>query len=251
MVPLTGCSDLFDYSPHETSPQGLEKGVHERNLGRLLGREPLRKDHFRIGLITDTHYRYHDLHDAVNTLNGQQLDLILVLGDLADQGHKDEYILLQAELERLKAPYLTVIGNHDYLSNGERVYEYLYGPRNYTFAYAGVQVVVWDNVVWESHTEPDWAWLEARLQELEGKGPILLACHIPAWGDQMQEGRGERLANLMTKYGVGYCVSGHTHIYHAEPLPVPQATMPSVDKRQLGVLDIAGAGHTALTLLSY
>lgn len=80
----------------------------------------------RIGLIADIQYadkpdsrtRFYrssvtKLDEAVQYLNKEQLAFTVVMGDLVDEGPQDLQPVLTL-LNRLKAPYHCILGNHDY-----------------------------------------------------------------------------------------------------------------------------------------
>lgn len=91
-----------------------------------VGPRPLGQPLLRIGLIADAQYcdctadkdRFYrisleKLHQAVDTLNERQVDLVINLGDLIDQ-RLGSYPRALRELDRLQMPLLHVLGNHEF-----------------------------------------------------------------------------------------------------------------------------------------
>lgn len=79
---------------------------------------------FRIVAISDVHLgngmTLERLKDNIELINKQNPDLILIGGDLIDNGVKTLYDLnMSEELQKLKAPYgiYMVVGNHEYISD--------------------------------------------------------------------------------------------------------------------------------------
>jgi Icc protein len=238
---IHGCSDPFDYSPFEVDVPREARGQTDKNLGRLLNTDKARDTTatVRIGLLADAHYHFQDIKELVNQLNGESVDFVIVLGDIVDQGLVSEFEILEDVLNDLKMPYLTVIGNHEYLANGEDIYDQLYGSRNYSFSYAGYHFIAWDDVYWEKNGTPDWDWLESRLKQTDRGTPILLA-HIPPWGDQFPEADEARYVALTEQYGVQASLHGHKHQFGIENYnnDILYATVPAVDKLSYGILTL-------------
>lgn len=80
----------------------------------------------KIGLISDPQYadkengktRFYKnslekLELAVQSLNKQDLDITVVLGDMVDEGPKDAKPIID-RLNKLKMPFYPILGNHDY-----------------------------------------------------------------------------------------------------------------------------------------
>lgn len=70
----------------------------------------------RIGAIGDIHIRkdtinaYTDIFEPII----KQVDVLLLCGDLTDEGLPEEAVTLRKELDRIKIPIIGVLGNHDY-----------------------------------------------------------------------------------------------------------------------------------------
>ena len=67
-------------------------------------------------------------------------------------------------MKNLNKPYLTVIGNHDYLSNGEVIYKQMFGDYNYSFEFNKNKFILFDDIIIESNNNPDFNWLSMQFQ---------------------------------------------------------------------------------------
>ncbi|MFO0714450.1 MAG: metallophosphoesterase family protein [Sandaracinus sp.] len=81
-------------------------------------------DHLRIAHLTDLHFgRVTPLavqRAAIDLANAQEADLVVITGDFVC--HSQMFLdQLVAELSRLRAPALGVLGNHDYWSGADEV----------------------------------------------------------------------------------------------------------------------------------
>lgn len=127
---ITGC-DLFRYHPYEDAIH-CTTNLTQQNIDRIES-ECISKDTIRFAFISDTQRQYNDLHDAINYINSlNNINFILHGGDISDFGATFEFEWTLNELSRLNKPYLTVIGNHDFLGTGEHNYLHIFGKYNYS-----------------------------------------------------------------------------------------------------------------------
>jgi predicted MPP superfamily phosphohydrolase len=75
--------------------------------------------HILIAQLSDIHvgsgrYRPELLRAAIEEVNAAQADVVVVAGDLTDDGYADEYSVASAELAALTCPRVVMVpGNHD------------------------------------------------------------------------------------------------------------------------------------------
>lgn len=72
----------------------------------------------RLAAVSDLHFKVGDEGAIASRFDGvsEKADLLLLPGDLTDNGNLEEGSLLAAELSRLGLPVLAVLGNHDFAS---------------------------------------------------------------------------------------------------------------------------------------
>ena len=64
--------------------------------------------------VGGTRYREQLLRTAIAEINAAEPDLVVVAGDLTDDGYPDQYPIAEAELSRLACRHVVrVPGNHD------------------------------------------------------------------------------------------------------------------------------------------
>lgn len=215
---LLACSDPFHYSPFEANVRSSLVNLTEKNLARISQFDTTSGEPFKVALISDPHYHFNDLRDAVNDINGRnEFSFVIVTGDITENGLLKEFEIFHGIMGHLKIPYLTVIGNHDHLSNGASVYRQMFGPLNYSFAFSNVKFIAWDNTIWESENEADFDWLSNALAaNPEEERPasqyhhIIPLSHIPPFDGQMIE-KGEQFHGLLKAHNVTLSVHGHKH----------------------------------------
>lgn len=89
------------------------------------------------------------MNRVVVELNELQPDLVVCTGDITNEGYRQEYKNVLAYLDRIRAPVMTVPGNHDARNVGYVHFEELIGPRHWTRDVGGIRVVGADS------SEPD------------------------------------------------------------------------------------------------
>lgn len=194
-----------------------------------------------IAQISDPHVRpdgrlYQGLVDsntmlraAIRHLNGRSpaVDLVLLSGDVVDEGSMPEYETALRILAELDAPLLTIPGNHDEREAFRRSFAETAplpdeGPLHYVSGNHGpVRIVALDvTVPGAHHGEIDDAaadWLDRALAQ-EPERPTIVMMHHPPFQsgipyiDIYACRDGERLARVIARYpAVERIVCGHIH----------------------------------------
>ncbi|PLX13083.1 MAG: hypothetical protein C0597_12200 [Marinilabiliales bacterium] len=211
---ISGCEDYFEYSPYAANVKSQHQGSHENNLQNIIEADTIEHKEYKFAVIADSHYNYHELNEAIMNINGRNdLAFVIANGDLADHGYLKEYELFHNNMDKLVPPYLTVIGNHDYKSNGIDVYKQMFGEPNKTFTFNNNLFILFDDVFWESNKTPDFDWLEDQLKTSSIYEHVFVVCHIPPYGEQFTEQFEEKYKNLMLQYSVDLSIHGHVHRY--------------------------------------
>jgi predicted phosphodiesterase len=234
-VLLSSCDKLTDYSPYDAKIS--HKNVNALNILRI--QEKLQPtDSLVFIAISDTHTDYSDLRAAVKTTNEMEgISFVVVCGDVTDWGLYKEFDNYYHQISRLNIPFITIIGNHDYLSNGKVIFNKMFGPTNFYFDIGNYRMVVFDNVVWENgNQEPDFNWFQQTLNVPEGMTSI--ACyHIHPLDLQLEKnGYADKMRGITEKYPVSLSIFGHGHdcreeeINNRRYLMVPDITMRSMIK---------------------
>ncbi len=213
IVLFVGCDPWFAYSPYEANVSQRYQGATDSNLARINDLDADDRQSFKVALLSDPHYHYTKLDQAITYINNQgDFDFAIVLGDLTENGLKQEFVYFYESMSRLKIPYVTVIGNHDYLSNGEVVYRQMFGAYNYSFVFNNVKFVMFDNNTVESGKDPDMEWFARQLQNDKGYDHVVPLAHIPPYDQQMARHHLE-YHSLMEKNDIDLSIHGHRHEY--------------------------------------
>jgi Icc protein len=174
--------------------------------------------------ISDVHcgpmFLRERLRTAITEINSIRPDIILVTGDLTENGLISEFKLAQKELKKLKADKIVYLsGNHDYRSTGYLLFKEYFPFTQVTETDEAVIVVV-------SSARPDRddgeignrqnLWLEKTLEKYKNKTRIVAIHHhvvpVPDTGaDQITVvDAGDALRSL-TKSKANLVLCGHRH----------------------------------------
>lgn len=207
------CTKLFEYSPYSANVDNEQLNTNAIQL-QGIANQFKSPSHFSFAVIADVHYHYTSLTSIVKEINNDdEIDFVIIAGDISDQALLTEYELFYSIMKDLNKPYLTLIGNHDYNANGEKIYAQMFGETNYDFVFQNSHFIMFDDVFWESNRKPDFNWLETKLQNNEEYEHQFVIAHIPPFGDQFDEMSEVRYVEIMADNQVSLSIHGHTHSY--------------------------------------
>src|SRR5919106_2535365 len=189
-----------------------------------------------IAQLSDVHvggsrYREELLRTAIEEVNTAEPDLVVVAGDLTDDGYPDQYPLAAQELAAIDCPQIVrVPGNHDARNVGYLRYEDTFGARDsrerLDFGGLSVALVAVDS------SKPDldegeigrehYRWIE---EGFAGEADVrIFVCHhhlvpVPGTGRERNQvlDAGDVLA-LLRRCSVDLVLSGHRHVPYVWPL---------------------------------
>ena len=105
----------------------------------------------------------------------------------------------------MKVPFVTLLGNHDTLSNGKDVYRAMFGDFDYTFDYGGIRFVCVNANQREFPGEsvPDLDWLARASAPGQDVAGVIALSH--------QTLKRPHHLEVLAGNGVLAAISGHTH----------------------------------------
>lgn len=184
---------------------------------------------FSIAHISDLHcgspyFVPELLTTAIDEINDHDPDVVVVSGDLTNEGFLPEYELAQDYLDRLKTQNLVVIpGNHDARNVGYEHFEDVFGSRSSDLYTDDLAIVAVDS------SEPDlnygtvgrgrYPWIESCFDREAALKVFVLHHHllpVPGTGRERNvvHDAGDTLECLM-RSGVNLVLSGHKHVPYA------------------------------------
>jgi Icc protein len=216
-----------------------------------------------IAQLSDVHvggsrYREELLHTAIAEINAAEPDLVVIAGDLTDEGFPDQYPVAAKELAALAASQIVrVPGNHDARNVGYMLYEDTFGARDTRLRLhcAGLDVAL----VGVDSSKPDidegeigrehYRWIEEGFAD--DTDLRVFVCHhhlmpVPGTGRERNQvlDAGDVLA-LLRRCSVDLVLSGHRHVPYVWPL----AGMVLVHSGTVSTLRTRGFLHPAYNLV--
>lgn len=157
-------------------------------------------------------------------------DFLVLAGDLVDQGNRKtdwtEDFFPNGNIVMKRYPIYSVLGNHE--QDSHHYYEYMVNPEPeyyYTFTYGNAQFFMIDTNRDVDEDSEQYNWLEWELSKSTAKWKFVMHHHPPYTSDSDDHGntytglstgggsKARNLVPLMEKYGVDFCMFGHTHLY--------------------------------------
>lgn len=198
---LVACGER--YSPWESDPPSHLRNLTAEQLS-LLNETPEQSFPFTIAVMGDPQGTPKDLQRVVDAINRRDdVKFILALGDLTDYGLLHEYVWAGEALKRSRVPFFTVVGNHDAISHGKTIYREMFGAYDYTFTYAGLNFVMWNNNQYE-FGETDFTWLERNTDSRS-----VVGSHVPPVVDMHRQDQVDRWYEINRRAGIVASLHGH------------------------------------------
>jgi predicted phosphodiesterase len=206
-----------------TSPYSTATDVSEltaENLALLSASSNAEPRAFTFAALGDTHRNYDDFARTIRAINARSnVEFLLYAGDLTDVGLRQEFEWTYDVLREVRVPFLTVIGNHDAVSEGATLYRKMFGPLDYAFTYAGVKFVMFNSNTLEfGHSVPNRAWLQEQLNERDGGSSVVLVTHqSPTNPDDLPGGDVRRFyRDLYEQHDILMEIHGHLRDYELD-----------------------------------
>lgn len=239
-VLLCSCGE-FSYGPFTGNID--EKKYNDKNFISIKNAESVFESEFKILVLSDTHNYYDDLFAAIESINRTKDDVAfaVVTGDITNLSLPKEYLIASMYFNRLKVPYLTVVGNHDLLIDGELIFKRIFGALNFSLKFKNSLFIFLNNNSWESSVDaPDLSWLENELINKYSEN-ILIFMHIePDYPSRFSPIVISEFNRLIKDYNIDYVIHGHRHNHGVSKLEhAVQLTVGSVSKRKYIQLDIS------------
>ncbi len=208
--------EYFEYSPNYLDISFDKKYQNNQSLEKISLNEN-NSNSFCFAVLADNHNGFDELQMAVNTINKQNVDFTIHMGDITNSGFAKEYKISNSTLGKLDSPFFLVAGNHDLLRNGKNIYNEMYGDYDFSFTYGNSKFIVINNNSWEYDENmniPDLDFLENELKEGMEYQHTFVFAHIPPFIQGWSSEKKERYKQLMIDYNVTYSIHGHNHIYY-------------------------------------
>lgn len=214
MLFLFSCNAL-EYHPYDVHVK--RKGINAKNIA-LIEEQCAGKDTIRFVWMGDAQRAYDDLRDFVREINKREdIDFVMNGGDLADFGLNREFDWIEDQMEKLTVPYVSLVGNHDLLGNGNDVFKTMYGPFNYSFIAGHTKIICLNTNFLEfdySEAVPDYSFMKEQLLDSLTREyhQTIVTMHAPPLGEQFDNNTADYFQYFVRSYkNILFCVHAHTH----------------------------------------
>lgn len=209
---LSSC-DLIDIHPYDGKIEG-EKHINEKNIEKIESRLA-GHDSICFAVISDTQRWYDETEDEVASINRRtDIDFVIHCGDMTDFGITKEFEWQRNILQKLRVPYVVILGNHDCLGSGKEVYRAMFGRENFSFVAGPTRFVCLDTNALEydfSNPVPDLGFIRSFADDptVTSSIPVM---HVCPFSDEFNDNVADafnyyihRLTNPIL------CLYGHKH----------------------------------------
>jgi Predicted phosphohydrolases len=223
LILLNSC-DLIDYHPYDGKlSSGTEIDINRKNILKI---EALCKDKdtIRFVMISDTQRSYDETEDFMKHFNSQvnDVDFILHGGDIADFGMKKEFEWAHKILFKLKVPYVSMIGNHDIIGNGDQVFKKMYGEENFSFIVGDTKIICLNTNAIEydySNPVPDFTFINEQIADSSRNKRTIIAMHAPPGNEQFNNNVKDVFHWIIKRApSLLFCLHGHEHNFKIRDL---------------------------------
>lgn len=185
-----------------------------------------------IAHLSDLHVGAHNhvektLLDAIDQVNNLNPDLVVLTGDLTDNGYYLEFLKVNEYLELFENPVMVVPGNHDARHVGNETFEEIFHDRSGTLSNdtGDLTVIGLDSsepdLDYGKVGRPQQIWMEDELLNAQNNNQYkIIALHhhiipVPKTGRERNvlADAGDILHSL-TNNNVDLVISGHKHVPH-------------------------------------
>lgn len=216
-VMLMSCERPFEYSPYEVRIKDGYEDLTAKNLEKL-GKQTAGST-VTVAVIGDSQRFYDDIDGFVKSVNANpDIDFVLHLGDISDFALAREFQWVHDDLKELRVPYLTVIGNHDLLANGNKAYRLMYGPEDYTFDFGGIRFAMMNTNSREYEDDsnlPRIDELKRFIGDTSEYDQLVVCGHVPPVSDDINQALVPIFNSTIANSGKAeVMLFGHDHRYY-------------------------------------
>ena len=215
---VLGLNSCFEYNPNQIILDDEESGLTQKNITRIQSRPAPAV--IKFAFMGDTQRFYDEAEEFVDHINTRtDIDFVIHAGDISDFGLAKEFIWVNDIMSKIRVPHLTVVGNHDLLANGRKVYNEMYGDLNYSFEYGNYKFIMLNTNSREydfKGTIPDLIWLQNQLAENTDNKKVIVISHVPPFDVDFDKNLEQDYARILaTDPNVIFSLHGHRHSFYS------------------------------------
>lgn len=214
MALLASC-DIIDVHPYDGKiDSDLNTDINAANISRIESTMAGRTQ-IRFAVISDTQRWYDETEDMVDNINARgDIDFVIHCGDLTDFGATKEFELQQRILDRLRMPYVVLLGNHDCIGSGKAVFRTMFGLENFSFVAGHTRFICLDTNALEydfKSSVPDIQYLASFIGDTQSANTVTVM-HSGPFSEQFNNNVAKYFEEeIMRLNSPLCCIHGHGH----------------------------------------
>lgn len=211
---LSGC-ELIDYHPYDVHITG-EREVNAHNI-KEIEKNCRNKTTIRFVTMGDSQRWYDETNAFVRAINRRDdIDFVIHGGDISDFGVTKEFIWQRDIMNKLRVPYVVIIGNHDCLGTGRDAYQAIFGATNFSFIAGKVKFVCLNTNALEydySEPIPDCNFMEQELDNRKEEfNKTVVSMHARPYSDVFNDNVAKYFHYCIRQYpDLQFCTVAHGH----------------------------------------
>jgi Icc-related predicted phosphoesterase len=176
---------------------------------------------WRFALLSDIQEAIDRVQDIYARMNSDPaIQFVVSAGDLTTRGGVDQLVRFQHELESLRVPYFTTLGNHELGTDDGMPFQTYFGRSSFRFLYGGIQFTFIDSG--SATLDPMvYDWLTGWIDEGRNRTHVVLM-HIPPIdpigvrnGSFADRNEAAKLLATLAEGNVDLTLYGHIHSYYS------------------------------------
>lgn len=195
----------------KNSKEGIEK------IEIVLPTPTIVEEKVKVAIMADVHSDDVELKSLLNKAKSNEVELVVIAGDLTIDGSKGELIKIKEVLDESNLKYAVVPGNHEYYSND---FVKVFGKNYQSIRLGDVKLILIDNAFWQGLGEEQKKWIEGEMAECRVlvclsvmHKPLnnVLSTHVMGENNKKVTEEAVWLRDLLINSGVKQIEAGHLH----------------------------------------
>lgn len=151
----------------------------------------------RIAVFADPHQNYKELDYVIRHINRtENIDFAVSLGDVTNSSYGFEFDQFLGSFLLLRPPAFNIIGNHDALGAGPKIFRQIFGPVNFFFESVSHRFVFFNSANLETPELFDPNWLKSTVQSSTKR--VIIFTHIPLRDPERFHGEAQQMMDDLT-----------------------------------------------------
>jgi predicted phosphodiesterase len=171
----------------------------------------------KIAVMADIHSDSEELEIMLNKAKNNGVEMVIVAGDLTNEGKSNELIKVKKALDGVNIKYAVVPGNHEYDLD---LFKSVFGKNYQSIKIGEIKLILIDNSYWKGFDEVQKSWI---INEVSGCQMVvclaimhkplnnMFSTHVMGENNKKAASEAVWLRDLLISAGVKQIEAGHLH----------------------------------------